>query len=111
MVTLKTLPTATKREVFDHIKNHLLTQNKKAVNEIGECMYLAPDGCRCAAGCLITPDEYKPYFENRLWWRLAAEGNVPKEHSDIIEQFQHIHDHSDVDMWETSINRLEEKTF
>ncbi len=55
----------TPQEIFNTVYKHLLTQNAKALNAHGECCYLAPDGKRCAVGCLIPPSEYRPEFENR----------------------------------------------
>ncbi len=46
------------QEIYDKVRKHLLTQNKKALNPEGtRCRYRATsDGARCAIGCLI-PDE------------------------------------------------------
>lgn len=45
--------------IFDKVVKHLLTQNRKAQADtmMGRtmCMYLTPDGNKCAIGCLI-PD-------------------------------------------------------
>lgn len=53
------------QQVFNIIVKHLLTQNKKAVNDDGICQYLTNDGCQCAVGCLIRSDLYDPNFENK----------------------------------------------
>ena len=74
MITLKTLPQATAQEVFDQVAKHLLTQMKKSVAKRAAesasdskdyCMYRGFDGTKCAAGCLISDDEYKPEFEQK----------------------------------------------
>ena len=44
-----------RQEVFDKVAIHLLTQNAKALNSGGLCVYKTPNGLRCAVGCLI-PD-------------------------------------------------------
>ena len=53
--------------IFDKVGTHLLTQNKRALdtsNGGDRCMYINPEGLKCAAGCLIPEDEYRPEFEH-----------------------------------------------
>jgi hypothetical protein len=53
------------QEIFDTVAKHLLTQGKKAVDKYtGLCTYRAPDGLKCAVGCLIPDDVYKPEMDN-----------------------------------------------
>lgn len=55
-----------KQEHYDAVRAHLAAQGKKAEAPLSSpfdchgcsvmtCVYLAPDGCRCAIGCLIPP--------------------------------------------------------
>jgi hypothetical protein len=61
----------TNQEVYDRIKTHLLTQNKKAQIEITNdegfivtvCRYRTPEGLKCAVGCLI--EDYDEEFEGK----------------------------------------------
>lgn len=85
LITIKNLHQATTRQVFDQVKEHLLKQNKQAKldMEFGvheNCQYLAPDGLKCAAGCLIAPDEYKSDFEGYAWSDLVSNFSFPKNH-------------------------------
>ncbi len=43
----------TKQEIFDKVATHLLTQNEKALNSVGGCVYRTDKGLKCAVGCLI----------------------------------------------------------
>lgn len=51
-------------EIFDKVKTHLLTQMEQSTNAEGACMYRGDNGLKCAAGCLIKDEFYKPEFEN-----------------------------------------------
>ena len=50
-------------EIFNTCKNHLLTQNKKSLDEEGRCKYRGKDNCKCAIGIFIPDDEYNPEFD------------------------------------------------
>lgn len=43
----------TPENMYWHVRQHLLTQGKKAHDNNSITLLLASDGCRCAAGCLI----------------------------------------------------------
>lgn len=118
MITLKTLPQATAQEVFDQVAKHLLTQMKKSVakraaesasDSKNYCMYRGFDGTKCAAGCLIADDEYKPEFENHSWLDLSGiKYLVPEEHCHLIKQLQDIHDCHEPEDWRVKLNNLAE---
>lgn len=111
MITLKTLPQASAQEVFDQIKNHLLTQNKKSSHEelnldigipITVCKYKTiQDGktLKCAAGCLISDKEYDESMEGDPWGYLINRNIVPDDHSKLISKLQHVHDKKLVCDW------------
>lgn len=56
-----------KQETFDTVARHLFKQGRRAVKGDPDgrsmCMYRAPDGSSCAAGCLIPDEEYDPAFD------------------------------------------------
>ncbi len=104
MITLKTLPEASEQEVFDQVKNHLLSQMKKSETIGGDmCLYHGIGKLSCAAGCLIGDDEYKPEFENNGWLTLIHKKLVPKDHSKLIWRLQEIHDNYSPDRWEEKL--------
>jgi hypothetical protein len=54
----------TNQEIFERVYAHAMKQGKQALGEDGRsCMYRAPDGSRCFAGCLIADRHYDPAFE------------------------------------------------
>ncbi len=40
----------TMQEFFEKTINHLVAQGQQATNQIGACLYRAPEGRKCAAG-------------------------------------------------------------
>ena len=57
----------TLQEIFDKVKVHLLAQGKPAVDWVtSQCRYRAPDGLKCAVGCLITDEAYTPDIEGTV---------------------------------------------
>ena len=115
MITLKTLPQATAQEVFDQVAKHLLTQMKKSASESAPdskdyCMYRGFDGTKCAAGCLISDDEYKPEFEQKDWRSLQEEFQqmITMKHMDLIYKLQDIHDYYKPEGWRVKLNNLAE---
>lgn len=105
MITLATLPQATAQQVFDQVARHMLTQNARA-SDGTRCKY-REGSLKCAAGCLISDDEYKTEFENSSWVLLAERGKVPAEHSDLIRELQRVHDvQENVNAWPHMLRRL-----
>lgn len=123
-ITIKTLPQATLQQVFDQVAVHLLTQNKKAQGTTRRapnhvttvCLYRSPDGCKCAAGCIIADDEYKPAFERKAIVAVIhgyfpevydAIDNASKEDVlEFLQQLQRVHDKTSVDTWEMNLRQL-----
>lgn len=105
-ITLATLPQATAQEVYSQVRKHLLTQKMKSIEEGKGCVYRGPDGLMCAAGCLISEDEYLEEMERQPWSFLVNKVLVPKEHSRLIAALQRIHDQEEATYWEYSLNQL-----
>ena len=112
---LSDLKSMTSKEVFNHVKNHLLTQGVRSLLAYRESKSV---GCayrdngkqlKCAAGSLISDEEYDPSIEGNTWTTLVNSGKVPFEHSMLIDDLQKIHDVSSPNEWETELNFLEEK--
>ncbi len=113
MITLKTLPNATRQEVFDQVSSHLLKQMKHSKKKNGICAYRAGRGLKCAAGCLIADDEYDKEFDNAAngvcWSMLIRRRHVPNVHEDLIMGLQHIHDNFEPERWPWRLRNLAEK--
>ena len=112
---LSDLKSMTSKEVFNHVKNHLLTQGVRSLLSYRESKAV---GCayrdngkqlKCAAGCLISDQEYDSSIEGNTWTTLVNSGKVPSEHSMLIDELQRIHDVSSPEDWESELNSLEEK--
>ena len=104
MITLKTLPDASAHDVFNQVALHLLNQGERAID--GDCVYHAPDGLRCAAGCLISDDEYKEGMEWNGWLDLVDAGWVPIEHANLILALQQLHDTESPENWAGALYKL-----
>lgn len=112
-VTLANLEQATAQDVFTQVATHLLTQNAKSYSETGDCLYRGLNNTKCAAGCLIADDEYKPEMDcsvqtnkyslptaGTTWPSLITRGLIPTTvHRDLIISLQSIHDTSNIDDW------------
>lgn len=107
VITLANLTESTPMEVFQFIEHHLLTQDAKSVGfEKGICYYRGDYDRKCAAGCLISDDEYTPKFEANNWIMLVHKKLVPTTHSELIRKLQIIHDDVPVDSWKHHLDLL-----
>jgi hypothetical protein len=105
MITLATLHKATAQEVFDQIALHLITQGKRS-ERANYCAYKSKGGLKCAAGCLISDDEYNPGLESLNWLDLMVKKMVPNEHGGLILELQNIHDRGSVSNWPVQLKTL-----
>lgn len=53
----------TKQEIFNKVKDHLLTQNERSLNDDARCAYRGENNTKCAIGCLIPDELYKPEMD------------------------------------------------
>ena len=107
MITLATLPQATAQQVFDQVKKHLLTQNKRSLNG-HDCFYRSGK-FKCAAGCLISDNEYKLTMEDLKWSAMIDLNRVPPNHAELIEDLQNLHDDREPSDWPIKLRELAEK--
>lgn len=107
MITLATLSQATAQDVFDQVVAHLRQQGKKSATADGEsCQYRSFDGLKCAAGCLVSDDEYNSEMEGLRWNLLAQTGFVPIAHVSLIKALQSVHDDTHESRWESSLREV-----
>lgn len=82
--------------IFDRVATHLAKQGHRAFSDYGECVYLAPNGDRCAAGCLISKWQYRQKMEgHRFGDVLMNDIKWPARllpHKDMIQSLQRVHD-------------------
>ena len=99
-----------KIEVFELIKNHLLTQNKKSVDVIGQCMYRNSTGLSCAVGCLMTAEqaEKADALKDSSWFVVSRQyPELSRKHYGTLEKLQYTHDN--LDDWNCEFDRLEQE--
>jgi hypothetical protein len=95
------------QEIFDTVARHLLTQKRRALQANNRtCAYRAPNGLKCAIGCLFTDDEYTPAMEDRaiaqLWHNmLLPERLVP--YTSLLARLQDVHDHREPKIWRDAL--------
>lgn len=93
-----------KQTTFDIVCAHLLTQNKQTKALIGgryQCAYRAPDGCKCAVGCLIPDDKYTPDMEGKGLTHEKVWNAIPNKHrfEYMLSSLQYVHDKGTVPSW------------
>lgn len=101
------------QEIFDTVVRHLAQQGHKALRRgvvDNACAYRAPDGSKCAVGCLIPDDLYRFDFEGENAWVVAREleHELPwlKAHGDLLGFLQSVHDNWPVEDWPSKLTRL-----
>jgi len=117
MITLETLHDATAQEVFNQVAHHLLTQGRQSIGPYGNedfegpttgCAYRGTHSDKCAAGCLMSDEEYQVSWEGKSWGRLVEMKIAPDTHDWLISRLQHIHDSSQPQNWQGELNELAE---
>lgn len=90
--------TFTKQQTFDIVAKHLLTQGRRATNLDGHiCMYRAPNGDKCAAGCLIPDEQYVLSLEGQTVYGHTMYDLLRDLGHDItlVKVLQRVHDCGD----------------
>lgn len=107
MITVRNLHQYSEQEVFDYVVNHLLTQNKQArLADDSDCAYRTEDGLKCAVGCLIPDDLYKPEFERRSYRALIVSEQFDPTHQELISRLQMLHDDNQPGTWKENLSCL-----
>jgi hypothetical protein len=109
----------TEQELFNRVKTHLLNQGAKAETDesthgIKMCQYHAESGLKCAVGCLITDEVYRPSMEGldltdrELWDALLDSGiDMGGKTLSILQKLQNVHDSNDPSDWSRAIDTVE----
>ncbi len=99
----------TEQQLFDTIVNHLRAQGRKSLNEDGKPAYRGVNGCRCPIGAMLLDNDYSPKMENNTVIQLLGGKLLSKKlikewepHQYFLQRLQYVHDHVDVDMWESN---------
>lgn len=111
-ITLHNLNEFSLQEIFNYVKHHLLTQNKKALftwsTGCVSCKYRTEYNLKCAVGCLIPKDMYKSEIEGSTVFKVVNFYNakVNKERVALLRKLQIIHDHVSVEKWTDALHGL-----
>lgn len=104
-INLSNLKDHTEQQVFDFVVAHLRKQGEQSKNSNG-CAYRgyneAGDTLMCAAGCLISDDQYTEQMddmEDTTWGALVDSDIAPDAHESLIRELQIVHDR-DRPAWE-----------
>lgn len=79
---------------IDKIVTRFMDGKGMAVKDGGTCMYLAPDGNKCAVGAILSDEELKRYgdYEGGLY-DLNGYANIFDEDNErMLSNIQNIHD-------------------
>jgi len=101
--------TMTELEILNIVEEHLLKQNRHALNSKGACSYRALDGTKCAVGCLISDEEYSPKMEGGTVTILIAQNLLPERllpYAVLLMELQSIHDNYPVDTWKELLDKI-----
>ncbi|MCI0564074.1 MAG: hypothetical protein MN733_36830 [Nitrososphaera sp.] len=93
-ITLSNLSEATEEQIFQQVYLHAVEQGARSTSDSG-CLYRTHDGLKCAAGFLISDEQYKPEFEHKSWLWIVKHCGFPSAHEDFIYSLQDSHDKAD----------------
>lgn len=100
----------TDQEAYETVCRHLLTQRQKSRAEVGGdvvCAYRGEDGRKCAIGCLISDDQYRPDMEcNTVRGLVESHGLVLCPSTALLRDLQVLHDTMPVDRWRRELELL-----
>lgn len=100
-----------KKEIFYKVAEHLVKQGRKAKDATGDfCQYYAPNGDKCAVGCLIPQGLYEKKIEGCGVTGPTLEPILKKmgvaKHVEFLSSLQTIHDSSDVADWGRRLGKI-----
>lgn len=80
--------------IFNTVVLHLAQQGGPAIDLNGHCAYRTNNGRKCAAGVLLSDDDYKPEMENRTACTAEVGPFLPTGHLSLIRRLQMAHDNA-----------------
>jgi len=110
-----------KKQVFQTVVTHLLTQNSKSLDGSvhGSCAYQNNDGKQCAIGVLIDSENYWPELEGKAADAVevieavekSLDTHITRPDRDLLCKLQDIHDYSTVEGWREELEELAGREF
>ena len=93
------------QEIILKVFEHLIVQGERAMDG-PQCVYRAPDGNKCAAGCLIPDELYSNKMEGSSFRHVAMDHPKLQEmfgdYIELIGELQQIHDN--YSPWDPKLN-------
>ena len=105
-------------QLFNIVKNHLLTQNQKALRfpDRPLCAYISSTGLKCAVGCLISDEHYDLDMEgmciediNKEFPDALAHLNLTIDNIQLLRDLQSLHDFECPQDWPSKLNAIEQQ--
>jgi hypothetical protein len=96
-----------RQEIFTKVKTHLLTQNKKCVDDKGDPR-LRNQNNKCAASCLIPDNDYSEKMEPCHFWNFFRDSGYSQKELDLIQELVCIHDSQNPITWKNQLKDLAE---
>lgn len=113
----------TDRDVFNHVRDHLLEQNQQSMYQSGGCVYRGTAGLSCAIGCLIADEYYdedsmenEPVSHHPVMLGIDLSNpewdtNSRSSARAMLYFLQKVHDNLTPYTWESDLNYLESILF
>ena len=107
-----------RQQVYETVRNHLITQNVKSVNNLNAGVYRGRIGRKCAIGVIIPDDLYKPEFDEvnhnadirSIIQRFGAINvlgyEVDEQDIEFLDELQQIHDQYDPAVWASKLSQF-----
>lgn len=87
----------TAQELYDATIEHFIRQGRPGMEiKNGKCRYRTKEGLKCAVGCHITDEEYKPSWDvgiGKTIYQIRLPERL-REHKDLLYRLQGAHDDS-----------------
>lgn len=107
----------TRQEIYDIVKQHLLTQGVRSQKESSvfgaECAYRGDNGLKCAVGALIPDSLYKPEMEGKrasalMFFNHAVAEYFGVDNGGFLDSLQTVHDSDWIDPkhWPAELERV-----
>ena len=111
----------TPQSLFTTVARHLLTQMERSVRDAPDapgngCAYRGDDGRKCAVGCLIPDEQYRPKFEGinvsqpgttaKALRAAAGIGEKDLRTITLADRLQALHDNQHPSAWRGCLARV-----
>jgi len=101
------------QQIFDTVALHLFQQKHPATKD-GGCVYRAPNGDKCAVGCLISDEDYTDRMEGFGIYKNGPQSFVFSELPDwftfnahLLSDLQSVHDANLNDSWDSPFTMVQ----